>query len=106
MLLHSDLDLMTRLSGAETLFTALDNVRDIVQITDAQDRLIYGNAACEKLLGYNREDIQQQQQSGAKATSPAGMGIWDLQSTGVGQSDMSLPENNVVRSVNQVSGIK
>jgi PAS domain-containing protein len=55
-ILHHDVDNVIRLSCVDSLLSALDSVRDVVQITDEQDRMLYANVAAEKLLGFPRDE--------------------------------------------------
>ncbi|CAG0912262.1 unnamed protein product [Notodromas monacha] len=41
----------------EAAFQALECCRDLVQITDPSFKIQYANKACEKVLGYAREDV-------------------------------------------------
>ncbi len=70
--LHNDVDNALRLSCVDSLLTALDAVRDIVQITDEQDRMLYANVAAEKLFGYARDD-----KLGGSGSGSSGHVIWD-----------------------------
>jgi len=46
-----------RLRHTQSLFTALDNVRDIVQITDSEHKVTWVNQTAEKVLGYSRTEL-------------------------------------------------
>ena len=46
-----------RLRHTQSLFTALDNVRDIVQITDSEHKVTWVNQTAEKVLGYSRTEV-------------------------------------------------
>jgi high affinity cAMP-specific and IBMX-insensitive 3',5'-cyclic phosphodiesterase 8 len=46
-----------RLRHTQSLFTALDNVRDIVQITDSDHKVTWVNQTAEKVLGYSRTEL-------------------------------------------------
>ena len=56
MIIHTDVEASLRLRCADLLLTALDNCRDVVQVTDSQDRVIYENNSTEKILGYSSSD--------------------------------------------------
>ena len=56
MIIHTDVEASLRLRCANLLLTALDNCRDVVQVTDGQDRVIYENNSTEKVLGYSSSD--------------------------------------------------
>ena len=43
MVIHSDVEASLRLQCTDLLLTALDNCRDVIQVTDSQDRVIYEN---------------------------------------------------------------
>jgi PAS domain S-box-containing protein len=53
------------------------------QITDSQDKFIYGNVSGEKVLGFSQSELIDRN-------------LWDLQSP-VGLSEMVLCENDSVR---------
>jgi len=46
-----------RLRHTQSLFTALDNVRDIVQVTDSDHKVTWVNQAAEKVLGFSRSEV-------------------------------------------------
>ena len=56
MIIHTDVEASLRLRCAGLLLTALDNCRDVVQVTDSQDRVIYENNSTEKVLGFSSSD--------------------------------------------------
>ena len=51
MIIHTDVEATLRSKCADLLLTALDHCRDVVQVTDTQDRVIYENNSTEKILG-------------------------------------------------------
>ena len=55
-IIHTEVEASLRLRCADLLLTALDNCRDVVQVTDSQDRVIYENNSTEKVLGYSSSD--------------------------------------------------
>jgi len=61
----------TQLRATQSLFSALDNCRDIVQITDSHHKVTWVNHTAEKVLGYSRDEI-------------LGRDIRELQTTGNG----------------------
>ncbi|CAB4063273.1 PDE8 [Lepeophtheirus salmonis] len=68
LLLHNDVDTNIKLNCSESVLTALESCQDIVQITDKQNRLIYGNPTAQKVLGFSQEELNNKC-------------IWDYQST-------------------------
>lgn len=69
-----------RLRATQSLFSALDNCRDIVQITDSSHKVTWVNHTAEKILGYSRDEI-------------LGRDIRELQTTGTGENIASITEN-------------
>jgi len=70
-----------RLRATQSLFCALDNCRDIVQITDSSHKVTWVNHTAEKILGYPRDQI-------------LGRDIRELQTTGTGDNIASMTENH------------
>jgi len=69
-----------RLRATQSLFSALDNCRDIVQITDSSHKVTWVNHTAEKILGFSRDEI-------------LGRDIRELQTTGTGDNIASITEN-------------
>ena len=65
--------------------TALDNCRDVVQVTDSHDRVIYENNSTEKVLGFSQ-------------SSDSEKALWDFQDT-VNLTESVLPENDTTASI-------
>ncbi len=53
-----------------------------MQISDGEDRLLYGNSACERVLGFTSQDLFMRN-------------TWDLQTT-IGLTELSLAEEGKV----------
>jgi len=70
-----------RLRATQSLFSALDNCRDIVQITDNSHKVMWVNHTAEKILGYPRDEI-------------LGRDIRELQTTGNGENIAGTNENH------------
>lgn len=70
-----------RLRATQSLFSALDNCRDIVQITDSNHKVTWVNHTAEKILGYPRDEI-------------LGRDIRELQTTGTGDNIASMTDNH------------
>jgi len=68
-----------RLRATQSLFSALDNCRDIVQITDSSHKVTWVNHTAEKILGYSRDEI-------------LGRDIRELQTTGTGDNIAAISE--------------
>ena len=79
MVVHTDVEASLRLQCADLLLTALDHCRDVIQVTDSQDRVIYENNSTEKILGYSSSDWFEKS-------------IWDFQTT-IGLTESVLNEN-------------
>ena len=79
MIIHTDVEACLRLQCADLLLTALDHCRDVIQVTDSQDRVIYENNSTEKNLGYSSSDWFEKS-------------IWDFQTT-IGLTESVLNEN-------------
>ena len=79
MVVHTDVEASLRLQCADLLLTALDHCRDVIQVTDSQDRVIYENNSTEKNLGYSSSDWFEKS-------------IWDFQTT-IGLTESVLNEN-------------
>jgi len=69
-----------RLRATQSLFSALDNCRDIVQITDSSHKVTWVNHTAEKILGYSRDEI-------------LGRDIRELQTTGTGDNIASITDS-------------
>lgn len=69
-----------RLRATQSLFSALDNCRDIVQITDCSHKVTWVNHTAEKILGYSRDEI-------------LGRDIRELQTTGTGDNIASMTDS-------------
>ena len=65
--------------------TALDNCRDVVQVTDSHDRVIYENNSTEKVLGFSQ-------------SSDLEKAMWDFQDT-VNLAESVLPENDTTENI-------
>lgn len=85
MIIHTDVEASLRLRCANLLLTALDNCRDVVQVTDGQDRVIYENNSTEKVLGYSSSDWLEKS-------------LWDYQAT-AGLTESVLAENDTTASI-------
>lgn len=85
MIIHTDVEASLRLRCADLLLTALDNCRDVVQVTDCQDRVIYENNSTEKVLGYSSSDWLEKC-------------LWDYQTT-VSLTESVLAENDTTASI-------
>ena len=85
MIIHTDVEASLRLRCAGLLLTALDNCRDVVQVTDSQDRVIYENNSTEKVLGFSQ-------------SSDSEKALWDFQDT-VNLTESVLPENDTTASI-------
>ena len=48
---------VSRLRASQSLFCALDNCRDIVQIRDSDNRVTWINQTAEKILGFSRDEM-------------------------------------------------
>lgn len=68
-----------RLRATQSLFSALDNCRDIVQITDSSHKVTWVNHTAEKILGYSRDEI-------------LGRDIRELQTTGTGDNIANITD--------------
>jgi high affinity cAMP-specific and IBMX-insensitive 3',5'-cyclic phosphodiesterase 8 len=68
-----------RLRATQSLFSALDNCRDIVQITDSSHKVTWVNHTAETILGYSRDEI-------------LGRDIRELQTTGTGDNIASIAD--------------
>jgi PAS domain-containing protein len=83
--IHTDVEASLRLRCAGLLLTALDNCRDVVQVTDSHDRVIYENNSTEKVLGFSQ-------------SSDSEKALWDFQDT-VNLTESVLPENDTMDSI-------
>lgn len=86
IIIHTDVEASLRLRCAGLLLTALDNCRDVVQVTDSHDRVIYENNSTEKVLGFQRE------------SSDSEKALWDFQDT-VNLTESVLPENDTMEVI-------
>jgi len=85
IIIHTDVEASLRLRCAGLLLTALDNCRDVVQVTDSHDRVIYENNSTEKVLGFSQ-------------SSDSEKALWDFQDT-VNLTESVLPENDTMDSI-------
>ncbi len=68
-LVSADVESALKLQCVDSLIAALNGCKDLVQISDSDDRLVYANPACERILGFD------------PAADLSGRDAWDLQST-------------------------
>lgn len=88
-ILRNDCENALKTQCFETMLSALNNCHDIVQITDDENKLMFGNLASEKIFGYKGDDLKDRS-------------LWELQTIS-GLAENSSTEKESVSNGNKMN---
>ncbi|XP_059082020.1 high affinity cAMP-specific and IBMX-insensitive 3',5'-cyclic phosphodiesterase 8A-like isoform X2 [Tigriopus californicus] len=83
-ILRNDCENALKSQCFETMLSALNNCRDIVQITDDENKLMFSNLASERVLGFKDDDVKDRS-------------LWELQTiSGLAENSMTEKESTLL----------